>query len=353
VKPRKSVVTGRRRTEPYERPRRRPALGAAPLARPQPRTPSTSQIPTPRTFQERETQASIDLLAARPGALVLASPVLLASGAAGYGLEFGTAGPPFGSGGLITPTTTLRPRPGARGPRMVEVPEGIVLAVGFQNPGIEAVLERYAPAWVRWRLPVIVSLGADSAAGFATLATRLDGVPGIAGIELNLAWPDPEHRGQPFDVDARAAGAVTARVRSSTDLPLIVKLAGSAPNVREVGRAVEAEGADAIAAINAVPARAVVPGGRLEPPMTLVGGLSGPAIHPLALHVVADLVSAVRLPIIACGGVASLADVQDFLAVGATAVGLATAALADPSIAGRLADELAAIERGGSAPTGG
>jgi dihydroorotate dehydrogenase (NAD+) catalytic subunit len=259
----------------------------------------------------------------------------------GYGPELDDLVQPERLGAVCTRGTTLRPRGGNRPGRMARTPAGLLNAVGLHNPGLEAVIDRHAAGWSRWPVPVILNVGAGSAAGFAELADRLEGVSGLAGIELNLACPNPARGGTLFALEAEAAAAVTAAVRAATELPVLVKLSASAPYPRAIARAVADSGADAISAINTVPGFAV-DRMRTGPALGATwGGLSGPAIRPLALRVVHEVAAAVRIPIVGIGGVTSLADVLDFLAAGASAVGIATAAIGDPLLPGRLAGELA------------
>lgn len=272
--------------------------------------------------------------------LRLPNPVLVASGTFGYGVEYGEVVDVDRLGGICCKGTTLKARIGNPTPRVTETPAGMLNSIGLQNPGVEAVLERYAPLWTSWRVPVIVNVAGESIADYVGVAHRLDGVPGVAGIELNISCPNVGKGGLQFAIDAEAAGAVTAAVRRATDLPLIVKLSPNVADVRPIARAVAAGGADAISAINTLSGMAVAPGRERPLLGNTYGGLSGPAIKPVALRIVYEVAQTVDLPIIAIGGVVELADVLDFLAVGAVAVQVGTAIFADPVLPVRLADEL-------------
>ena len=194
---------------------------------------------------------------------------------------------------------------------------------------------------------MIVNLAADSVAGFVDLVQRLEGVAGVAAVELNLSCPNAA-TGVQFALEASAAGAVTAAVRRVTDLPLLVKLSAGPADVRPIARAIADGGADALSAINTVAGVGVAPGRDRLLFDGVYGGLSGPAIKPIALRVVAEIAQVVGIPVIGMGGVTSLDDVLDFLAVGAAAVGVGTALFADPSLPIRLVDELTAeCRRGG------
>jgi dihydroorotate dehydrogenase (NAD+) catalytic subunit len=292
------------------------------------------------TPAELPVELSVDL-APGHGGLVLANPVIAASGPFGYGLELRDMLELDRLGAVVTRGTTLRPRPGNPSPRMARAPAGLLNGVGLQGPGVEAVIERYAPRWATWRVPVVVNIAAATVGDFVEIAKRFDGQPGVAGIELDLSCPDAARGGRSFALDPEPAGLVTAAVRRATDLPLLVKLSPAAGDVRAVARAVVDGGADALSAVNTMPGLAVA-AARDRPFLgSTYGGLSGPAIRPIALRVVYEVATVVDVPIVGLGGVTSLDDVLDFLAVGATAVGIATAALADPALPIRLAAELA------------
>jgi dihydroorotate dehydrogenase (NAD+) catalytic subunit len=272
--------------------------------------------------------------------LVLANPILAAAGPFGYGVEMADLVDLSRLGGLVTRGTTLKPRAGHSPPRTAEVPAGLLWGVGLQNPGIDQVLERYAGAWARWAVPVILNLCGESGSELVDAARRLDGVPGIAGVELNLSCPNGP-RGSSFGLEASAAGHAVAAVRRVSDLPLIAKLTAAAPDVRAVARACEDAGADAISAINTLPGLAVAADRRGPALGSGYGGVCGPALKPIALRVVYEVAQVVDLPVIGIGGVSIVDDVLDLLAVGAVAVGVGVAALADPMLPVRLADELA------------
>ncbi len=215
-------------------------------------------------------------------------------------------------------------------------------SIGLQNPGVDAVIEKYTGQWATWRVPVIVNVAGESIGDYIEVARRLDGVPGVAGIELNISCPNVGKGGLQFAIDAEAAGAVTAAVRRATDLPLLVKLSPNVADVRPIARAIADAGADALTAINTLSGIAVAPD-RSRPLLgNIYGGLSGPAIKPVALRIVYETVQVVDIPVVAIGGITELADVLDFLAVGATAVQVGTAIFADPTLPVRLVRELAA-----------
>jgi dihydroorotate dehydrogenase (NAD+) catalytic subunit len=284
----------------------------------------------------------------RAGGLRLAHPVLVAAGGGGYAVELIEAAAGAPPAAVVTRSTTLRARPGNPAPRMTAIPAGLLSSVGLQNPGVDGVLERYAPRWAGEDVPVIVSICADSAEDIAALARTLDLRPGVAGIELNLACPDRSREGRAIGLDVEASETATVAARATTELPLIVKLTPAATDIREVARAVAAAGADAIGAVDLLPGLAVdrerdtaAGTARGTALGTGYGGISGPLLKPVALRAVYDIAQVVRIPIIGIGGTSTLEDVLDYLAAGASAVGLATAALADPLLPGRLGQELA------------
>lgn len=274
--------------------------------------------------------------------LVLPNPILVASGTFGYGIEYGDVVDVERLGGICCKGTTLKARIGNPTPRVTETPGGMLNSIGLQNPGVDAVIEKYAAIWATWRTPVLVNVAGESVHDYVEVARRLDGVPGIAGIELNISCPNVGQGGLQFAIDAAAAGEVTAAVRRATDLPLLVKLSPNVADIRPIARAIADAGADALTAINTLSGIAVGPGRRRPLLGNIYGGLSGPAIKPVALRIVYEAVQAVKIPVVAIGGVIELADVLDFLAVGAVAVQVGTAIFADPTLPVRLIDELSA-----------
>lgn len=351
---RKGVAANSKRTPTIRR--IKPAITPVPKSRAPglagPRTPPAtpapgSPSPAPAGLRAAPSPA-VDALGGRPvdlavdlgRGLVLPNPVIAAAGPFGYGVEVADVVDLPRLGGLVTRSTSLRPRGGHPGPRMAEVPAGLLLGMGPQNPGLDLVLERYAEAWARWPVPVLLSLCADTAGELGGAVRRLEGVPGVAGIELNLSC-GAGRGGMAPGLDADAAASWVAAARRATDLPVIAKLTAAAGDVRAVARSVEDAGADAIAAINTLPGLLPAADRRGALLGSEYGGICGPALRPIALRVVWEVAQAVDVPVIGVGGVAGVDDVLDFLAVGASAVGVGVAALADPMLPVRLADELA------------
>jgi dihydroorotate dehydrogenase (NAD+) catalytic subunit len=311
----------------------RSSVGSA--ARPSPQVaPRVTPVPAAPT---REVDLTVDL----GRGLILPNPILVASGTFGYGIEYGDVVDVDRLGAICCKGTTLKPRIGNIPPRVTETPGGMLNSIGLQNPGVDAVIEKYAETWASWKVPVIVNVAGESVADYVEVVRRLEGVPGVAGIELNISCPNVGRGGLQFAIDAGAAGEVTAAVRRATDLPLLVKLSPNVADVRPIARAIADAGADALTAINTLSGIAVAPS-RQKPLLgNIYGGLSGPAVKPVALRIVYEVSQIVDIPVVAIGGVTELADVLDFLAVGAVAVQVGTAIFADPTLPVRLIDELA------------
>jgi dihydroorotate dehydrogenase (NAD+) catalytic subunit len=297
------------------------------------------------TLAEQAALDKIDLsvdLAPEHGGLMLANPIMVASGTFGYGVEYDEVVDVQRLGAICCKGTTLRPRAGNPPPRVTETPGGMLNSIGLQNPGVDAVIEKYGPLWQGWKVPVIVNIAGESIEDYVEVARRLDGVPGVAGIELNISCPNVGKGGLQFAIDRDAARAVTAAVRRATDLPLLVKLSPNVADVRPIAKAIEEAGADAITAINTLSGLAVSADRTRAFLGNIYGGLSGPAIKPVALRIVYEVAQVVSIPIVGIGGVTSLADVLDFMACGAVAVQVGTAIFADPELPVRLGDELRA-----------
>lgn len=271
----------------------------------------------------------VDLAPRHPRGLRLKNPVIAASGTFGYGTEYADLVPINRLGAVVCKGTTLRPRPGNPTPRIAETPAGMLNSIGLQNIGVEAVIREKAPVWATWDIPVIVNIAGETVAEFAELAARLDGVPGVAGLEVNISCPNVE-TGLEFGTDPAAAAAVTAAVRRATSLPIIVKLTPNVGDIVAVARAVEAAGADAVSLINTILGMAIDIRTRRPVLGMVTGGLSGPAIKPVALRMVYEVAGVVGIPVIGIGGIMTAADALEFLLAGAAAVQVGTACFANP-----------------------
>lgn len=271
--------------------------------------------------------------------LRLRSPVMVASGTFGYGFDAPQVDRSV-LGAIITKGTTPRPREGNAPTRIAETPSGMLNAIGLQNPGVEHVARTYAPEWADWDVPVIVNVAGDSVEDYVLVARRLDGVSGVAGLELNISCPNVAN-GLQFGVDPGQAAQLTAAVRRATKLPLIVKLTPNVTDIVAVGEAVEAAGADAVSAINTYVGMAIDVRRRRPFLSRVSGGLSGPAIKPLALYAVWQLCDRLRIPVIGIGGIASASDALEFLLAGATAVQIGTINYVRPQAARQIHDGIA------------
>jgi dihydroorotate dehydrogenase (NAD+) catalytic subunit len=290
---------------------------------------------------ERGLPGAVDLSVDIGRGLTLRNPFMVASGTFGYGTEYGDVLDVNRLGAICSKGTTLRPRVGNPPPRVTETPAGMLNSIGLQNPGVKGVLAKYADTWAGWEVPVIVNVAGESVDDYVEVARRLDGHPGVSGIELNISCPNVGAGGLQFALDAGAAGEVTAAVRRATELPLMVKLSPAATDVRGIARAIADAGADAISAVNTLPGMAIDHHRRRALLGNVYGGMSGPALKPVALRVVYEVAQVVKIPIVGIGGVGALDDVLDFLMAGACAVQIGTALFADPLLPLRLTDELA------------
>jgi dihydroorotate dehydrogenase (NAD+) catalytic subunit len=273
--------------------------------------------------------------------LTLPNPVGLASGTAGYGFELEQLIGVDRLGALFTKGTTVAPRGGNPPPRVAETGGGMLNSIGLQNPGIDVVARDYAPRWRGWTIPVIVNLAGGSVEEYVHCAHVLEPVPEVAGIELNISCPNIAG-GLDFGRDPVAAGRLVAAVRAVTERCVIVKLSPNVTDIAVVARAVEEAGADAISAVNTYIGRKIHRAtGRSVLPLG-TGGLSGPAIQPLALAAVAAVCEVVRIPVIGVGGITDAASARDFLTVGASAVQVGTATFVNPETALEVLDGLCA-----------
>jgi dihydroorotate dehydrogenase (NAD+) catalytic subunit len=279
---------------------------------------------------------STDLTVHLGRGLRLRSPVLVASGTFGYGFDASQVDR-SALGAIVTKGTTLRPREGNAPNRIAETPSGMLNAIGLQNPGVDQVVRDYAPVWTSWDLPVIVNIAGDSIDEYVAVARRLDGAPGIAGLELNISCPNVQN-GLQFGVEPGLAAELTGAVRAVTRLPLWVKLTPNVTDIVAIARAVEGAGADAVSAINTYVGMAIDVRRRQPILSRGSGGLSGPAIKPLALHTVWQVASQVRIPVIGIGGITTAADALEFLLAGAAAVQLGTVNYTRPQAAREVHD---------------
>ncbi|MBM4147498.1 MAG: dihydroorotate dehydrogenase [Lentisphaerae bacterium] len=261
------------------------------------------------------------------------NPVMVASGTFGYGPEYADLVPLESLGAIVVKGIHMRPWEGNSTPRIVEVAGGLVNAIGLQNPGAEKFIDEIMPFLRRHDVPVIVNIWGRTVAEYEEVAERFDGVAGVSGLEVNISCPNIKEGGIAFGTNVKSASEVIGRVRAKTRLPLIPKLS---PNVTDIGifaRAAEDAGADAVSLINTLPAMVIDIEKRTPVLANVVGGLSGPAIHPVAVKLVWEAAKAVRIPVIGMGGIAAPRDAIEFLVAGASAVAVGTANFTDPGTA--------------------
>lgn len=273
--------------------------------------------------------------------LSLKNPVMTASGTFGYGTEYADFVDIQRLGAVVCKATTLEPREGNPQPRLAETPSGLLNSIGLQNVGVEALVKEKAPLWASWQVPVIVNIAGESIDDYAKLASRLDGVAGVSGLEVNIGCPNVKSGGMEFGTDPRAAAAVTAAVKKASALPVIVKLTPNVTSIVDIAGAVADAGADALCLINTLRGMAIDISSRKPSLGNICGGLSGPAIKPVALHMVYEVAGRVKLPIVGCGGIMSAHDALEFIMAGASAVEVGTAQFVNPRA---LLDVLEGIE---------
>lgn len=272
----------------------------------------------------------VDIAPGRKNSLVLKNPVMPASGTFSWGLEFAKHFDVEALGAVVSKGVTMAPRQGNVQPRVAETPAGMLNSIGLQNIGIDSCISDMAPLWARWDVPVIVNIAGDTIDEFGEMARMLDGVPGIAALELNISCPNVDMGGIEIGQDIASSARATRAAVRNTDLPVIVKITPNVTDPVALARACEGEGAAAICAINTVLGMAVDLRRRKPVLPRARGGLSGPAIKPIALRIVYDLARALSVPIIGCGGISTGEDAVEFLMAGATAVQVGTATFANP-----------------------
>jgi dihydroorotate dehydrogenase (NAD+) catalytic subunit len=268
--------------------------------------------------------AALDLSVRLPRGLTLRTPLLAASGTFGFGFEMAALGGLDGYGAIVSKGTSLHPREGNPPPRIAETPSGMLNAIGLQNPGVEVVAREYAPRWGEWDVPVVVNVVGESVEDYVAVVRRLEDAPHVAAIELNISCPNVGASGLMFGVDARLAAQVTGAVRAATARPLIVKLTPNVTDIVAIARAIADAGADALSAVNTYVGTSFDLATGRPILANVTGGLSGPAIKPLALHAVHSVSRAVPVPVIASGGVSNGDDAVEFLLAGAVAVQVGT-----------------------------
>jgi dihydroorotate dehydrogenase (NAD+) catalytic subunit len=273
---------------------------------------------------------SVQLAPGNKRGLLLANPVITASGTFGYGTEYAEVIDIQRLGAIICKGTTLKPRPGNSQPRLWETASGVLNSIGMENIGINALIKEKAPLWANWKVPVIVNILGESIADYAQLAKRLDKVAGVSGIEVNISCPNVSAGGMEFGASPESAAEVTAAVKAKTTLPVIVKLSPNVTDITEIALAVEKAGADAISLINTLKGMSIDIKTRKPVLGNICGGLSGPAIKPVAIYMAYQVARAVKVPVIGCGGITTATDALEFIMAGASAVQVGTAIFTNP-----------------------
>ena len=270
--------------------------------------------------------------------LTIKNPVMTASGTFGYGLEYGDFIDLNRLGGILVKGTTLHPRQGNPYPRMAETPSGMLNAVGLQNKGVDYFCEHIYPTIFGYDTVMIINVSGSQVEDYIETAEKINALEGIPAIELNISCPNVKEGGMAFGVTCAGAASVVRAVRAVYDKTLIVKLSPNVTDITEIARAVEAEGADSISMINTLLGMAINAEKRRPVLSTITGGLSGPAVKPIALRMVWQTAQVVKVPIIGMGGIASATDAIEFLLAGASAVEVGTYNFVDPSVTTQIVD---------------
>ena len=270
--------------------------------------------------------------------LRIKNPVMTASGTFGYGLEYGDFIDLNRLGGVLVKGTTLHPRQGNPYPRMAETPSGMLNAVGLQNKGVDYFCKHIYPTISGYDTAMIVNVSGSQVEDYIETAEKINALERIPAIELNISCPNVKEGGMAFGVTCAGAASVVRAVRAVYDKTLIVKLSPNVTDITEIARAVEAEGADSISMINTLLGMAIDAEKRRPVLSTITGGLSGPAVKPIALRMVWQTAQAVKVPIIGMGGIASATDAIEFLLAGASAVEVGTYNFVDPSVTTQIVD---------------
>ena len=270
--------------------------------------------------------------------LQLKNPVMTASGTFGYGLEFADFVPLEEIGGIIVKGTTLEPREGNDYPRMVETPQGMLNCVGLQNKGVDYFIKHIYPQIKDIDTNMIVNVSGNSPEMYAETAEKLDALEGIPAIEVNISCPNVKEGGMSFGVTCSGAASIVKAVRQHYHKTMIVKLSPNVTDIASIARACEDEGADSVSLINTLMGMAIDIERRRPKLSIRTGGLSGPAVKPVAVRMVNDVAKAVKIPVIGLGGISTAEDAIEFLMAGATAIQIGTANFLDPQVTIKVRD---------------
>ena len=273
---------------------------------------------------------SIQLAPKNQQGLLMRNPVMTASGTFGYGDEYSKLFDIQQLGAIVCKGIFLEPREGNPQPRLVETASGMLNSIGLQGIGLKALLEEKAPIWAKWKVPVLVNVAGDTVEEYWKIARALEGVPGISGIEVNISCPNVKNGGAAFGLNAETAAQVMRAVRAATRLPVIMKLTPIASDITAIAKEVEKAGADAVCIANTFRGMAIDINKKKPALANITGGLSGPAIKPLALALVYEVAGAVSIPVVGCGGIATANDALEFIMAGASAIEVGSASFANP-----------------------
>lgn len=275
------------------------------------------------------------------GSLELKNPVMTASGTFGYGTEYADFMDISRLGAIIVKGTTLNPRQGNPYPRMAETPSGMLNAVGLQNKGVDYFVDHIYPEVRKIGTAIIVNVSGSCIDDYVQTASIINTLEDIPAIELNISCPNVKQGGMAFGVNPESAAQVVSAVRKAYDKTLIVKLSPNVTDITEIARAVEGAGADSVSLINTMLGMAIDAEKRKPILSTITGGMSGPAVKPVALRMVWQTAKAVKIPVIGLGGICSATDAVEFLLAGASAIQIGTANFIDPSISEKVVDGIA------------
>jgi dihydroorotate dehydrogenase (NAD+) catalytic subunit len=273
---------------------------------------------------------SVQLAPGNKRGLLLSNPVMTASGTFGYGIEVAEQMDIQRLGAIVCKGTTPEARNGNSQPRIIETENGVMNSVGLQNDGVDKLITEKAPVWADWKVPVIVNIAGATIDEYAGLARKLDKVKGVSGLEVNISCPNIDAGGMEFGSNAAAASKVTTAVKAETDLPVIVKLSPNVTDILDIAFAVKDAGADAVTLINTLRAMAIDVNTGKPLLGNVFGGLSGPAIKPVALYMVYRVAQKIDIPVIGCGGIRNTGDAIEFMMAGASAVQIGTAGMINP-----------------------
>jgi dihydroorotate dehydrogenase (NAD+) catalytic subunit len=260
------------------------------------------------------------------------NPIMAASGTFGYGEEYRNYTPINRLGALITKGISLNPRLGNPPPRLTETTGGMLNAIGLENIGVDALIEEKVPRFKKFDSPVIVNIFGATLKEYEEVAKRLNEVEEVAGLEINISCPNIKRGGISFGTDPKEVFSVVSRVRKSSSLPILVKLSPNVTDITEIARSAEEAGADALSLINTLTGMAVDVETRTPKLGNITGGLSGPAIKPVALRMVWEVYNTVKIPVVGMGGIFSAQDALEFIIVGASAVQIGTAHFINPKV---------------------